>query len=213
MLLISICGNTGVGKSTLLHALEVELRRRQAKSVFTFDEAQFHHVYLDRMFAAPQFWAFTIQLNFIIQRSAALRWAAEKTISTITIMERSLEEDFLFFKYYCGLGCFSIEEQELYHSVHQQLSSGVSEPAIMLFLRGDPEQQIRRVEQDIACGRRVAEYRGDRLRNYVYDLHSIYDNWWSNGAKDSGKRTARLSVEPLSDSSAAVDLLIKAINL
>lgn len=177
MFIASVSGNSGCGKSTLLQALCSTLKQRHDIDAVVFDESRFHHEHLTRMFERPHTWALPIQINFLLQRAIALLRLQETQPRALLLMERSIEEDELFFSYYLERGAIEARMLQPYAQLQWQFRSRLPPVACNIYLRGELPTLQSRIEQDVAAGRRPPELTGELLRNYLEAIDRIYRAW------------------------------------
>ena len=198
MKVISISGNSGVGKSALLMGLEKGLKTIGLKDVWRIDESNFHHQFLELMFANPGKWAFPIQLNFLLQRS------------TYLMMERSIEEDHLYCEYYRNGGSFSKPLYACYETMHDYFAGEIGGPDIFIYLKADPKLLVKRIEDDMASGKRAREVEGKQLKSYIDDLNEIYAAW-SEAKRQGGNGYLWIEPEVSGDANRIVDQILPRI--
>jgi len=177
MFIASVSGNSGCGKSTLLKALCTTLKQRHDIDAVVFDESRFHHEHLTRMFEQPYTWALPIQINFLLQRTIALLRLQETQPRALLLMERSIEEDELFFSYYLERGDIQVRMLGPYAQLQSQFRSRLPPVACNIYLHGELPALQARIEQDVAAGRRPPELTGSLLRSYLEAIDRIYRAW------------------------------------
>lgn len=186
MFIASVSGNSGCGKSTLLKALCSALKQRHDIDAVVFDESRFHHELLTRMFEQPHTWALPIQINFLLQRAIALLRLQETQPRGLLLMERSIEEDELFFSYYLERGDIEARMLEPYAQLQWQFRSRLPPVACNIYLHGELPTLQARIEQDVAAGRRPPELTGSQLRSYLEAIERIYRAWAERKRRSTG---------------------------
>jgi len=183
---IVIAGNTGVGKSTLVRLLSARLKHRFDR-VVAIDERQFHHEFLDRMFAAPSSWALPVQVNFLIQRATRLMREAELADErTVIIMERHLAEDRLFYEYYRQLSAVPEAVESGYEQLWLLLNQRVKQPDLIVYMSAPATELVARLKEDMRRGERPGEPEGDRIQPYVEAMNRIYGSWLTSARSTHG---------------------------
>jgi deoxyadenosine/deoxycytidine kinase len=169
-LYVVISGNTGSGKSTFGKALIKSLDK--AKAFKYVDERTLHHELLQQMFDRPKSYAFLSQMNFLVQRTLKIKYLTDNNQSFV--MERSLEEDFLFAYRYYELGHISKTEFEIYNSFWKYCTSNVPSPILYVYLCSDNIQVL--VQRVIDRGGR--ELADTALYEYVSHMNRLYEDWF-----------------------------------
>lgn len=191
-LYVTVSGNTGVGKSTLLARLASHLREREINPDVAHEQ-QFHHPMLANMFREPATWAFAVQVNFALERTMRLM-TIDGPAGRPLLMERSLSEDVLFFRYYRERGDISDDQAQAYEHLFGCLAARVDEPDLVIHLVGDESRICDRLETAFARGERPGEYRGPQLRHYVATMNRLYDEW-GQSARDRSGGYVRIEVD------------------
>ena len=174
---VCISGNTGVGKSTLIRKLN-EVFTNRGFHVTCFDEKNFHHSYLQKMFDSPYSWAFPIQLNFILQRYIELKEITDNIkLKSLILMERSLSEDNIFFTHYLERKNITKEESLCYGLLHKKFINDTIKPDLIVHLKSDVNSIVKRIENAYRLNERPIEITGEKLSSYVIDLNEKYEKW------------------------------------
>jgi deoxyguanosine kinase len=131
--LISIAGNIGAGKTTLAKGLA---------KYFSCDailEKYDTNPFLPKVYAGDKELALDSQLYFLTSRVEQL--SPEKLNGS-----RQAVTDYVFQKelVYAGL-LLSKEQRELYGKIYERLATGVTTPAILLYLADSPQQCLERI--------------------------------------------------------------------
>lgn len=179
---IVISGNTGAGKSTLGRCLCDELMENI--SIEYVDEREFHHELVQQMFDYPSKYAFGVQMNFLLQRALKIERLIEN--KQMFLMERSLNEDFLFaFRHY-KLGNINSEEFEVYKKMWTIYSNKLPAPALYIYLySNDSGLLAKRIIEAHKKGERDKELANRELYRYVGEMNELYNEWFEklNGEK------------------------------
>lgn len=177
----------------MLRALHARLKQDHGVDARVFDETLFHHAYLSRMFDEPGDWALPIQMNFLVQRGVALLRLKEAEPEALVLMERSIDEDELFFEYYVERGHIESTLRGLYRRLKHHFASRLPAVACNIYLSGEVATLQARIESDIQLGKRPAELAGTRLRRYLEALNEAYEAWAAEQRRRSG--SSRLWLE------------------
>ncbi len=174
---IALCGNTGVGKSTLGAYLCKELR--QQIPIEYVDERPFHHELLQEMFNQPREYSFLIQINFLLQRTLKIKYLTEN--KRVFLMERSLDEDLLFAHRHNQLKNINFEEFKFYREFWENCLNKVPYPSLYIYLYSDdPLLLTKRVIAGYEQGKRNKELPDNELKEYVTQMNILYDEWFEN---------------------------------
>lgn len=137
---ISISGNSGVGKSTLLSGLKSSVDNGSA---YFFDESEIHHNFLEKLFVDPVSYSFLMQLNFSLQRSIHLKYYKEKFNTVVS--ERSQYDDIVFLETLKDFNCITLDKYDFCKNFYSQVDSILEAPNVMVFLFAPPEESYKRV--------------------------------------------------------------------
>ncbi len=172
---IAISGNTGTGKSTLGQYLCKELNKKV--SFEYVDEKCFHHELVQQMFDCPSKYAFLIQMNFLLQRTLKIKHLVEN--NQIFLMERSVEEDFLFAYRHYQLKNISSEEFIIYKKFWKECLNKIPSPSLYVCLRSsDACALTKRIIDGYEKRIRSKELHDDDLQEYVSQMNRLYDKWF-----------------------------------
>jgi deoxyadenosine/deoxycytidine kinase len=184
MQIVCVSGNTGAGKSTLLSSLADGIANIGLRAE-TMDERSLHHPMLQRLFDEPSRWGLAMQLNFLIQRAAAILSHAEGPVEVL-VMERSQSEDPIFFERLVRLGHVDAALLGSYEAMHRALSDKCPRPRGYVFLQVRPDVCVARLNAAMLDGSRPVEVTGEALRKYVDELDAAYSGWRMSLPADTG---------------------------
>jgi deoxyadenosine/deoxycytidine kinase len=171
MKVISISGNIGVGKTTLIQEL---VRRFDWEPSFEIVD---DNPFLKDFYRDPYRWAFTIQTFFLGQRLEQFNNLASKTNKDVIVLDRCVYEDiFIFSRVLYTQRKMSKREFEAY----QQLASIV----FNLYMKIHPIDHIfylcnnncDKIKSNICKRNRECETNIDW--NYVSELQHLYNRWY-----------------------------------
>lgn len=172
---LSVSGNTGAGKSTLIQAV-VELAAARGISMVGVSERTFHHPLLRRMFADPAVYAFPIQLNFMLQRHLFLLRHLE--LGHVVLMERSHLDDEMFLREHVEADNISVEQRNAYLQLATVLHRNVPVPDVFLLLDVPPAVSMARIRQSEENGGRPREFPNDDVKlRWVHRWYQLYQNY------------------------------------
>lgn len=160
-----IDGMTGVGKSSLVKIASGKFRLEPYEEIFLDENKLLHKFFRDR-----EKWAFPMQINFLTNRFRQYKEASK--ISKV-VMDRSIYSDDIFARMYLELGYLKTEEYNVYHSLLQCLLEELSPPSLMVFLKVEAEEAVRRIN---------ARGRAEELeveKSYWLQLHNFYNEHYS----------------------------------
>lgn len=125
---VSIAGNIGVGKSTLVSILA------DAFGWQPYYEVVADHPYLDDYYADRERWGFHSQIWFLSQRFEQQQEIADTPISVV--QDRSMYEDYeVFVKGLLEQGILSHRDFRTYRRLYQALMHSVASPTLIVYLR------------------------------------------------------------------------------
>lgn len=161
---ISVAGNIGVGKSTLVGILS------DAFGWQPYYELVADHPYLDDYYADRERWGFHSQIWFLSQRFEQQREILDTPISII--QDRSLYEDYeVFVKGLLEQGILSHRDFRTYRRLYQALTHSVSAPTLLIYLRAS----VPVLQQRIDGRARPAER--EIPVSYLEHLNRRYEEW------------------------------------
>ena len=164
---IAIAGNIGVGKSTLVNLLAMNLGYQP------FFEPESQNPYLADFYQDMRAWAFHSQLFFLTHR---LRIHRELLIYPgSVIQDRSVYEDAEVFARNLYLqGEISERDYTTYQDLYHVLSDFLTPPDLMIYLRASEKTLLERIAN------RNRSYELSISANYLKQLNGLYEQWISN---------------------------------
>ncbi len=137
---LALAGPIGCGKTTLAKLLS---RRFDYE---LFDEPVIDNRFLAHYYGDMKRWSFTLQLEFLIKRTA--HHELIETVPKSCIQDRTLLEDpEIFAKYLHGLGHMNDDELQLYLEYFERLNRHVRQPDKVIYLQcHDVDTLMRRIK-------------------------------------------------------------------
>lgn len=161
---ITIAGNIGVGKSTLVNLLS---RRLGWEPVF---EAVQENPYLADFYQDMRRWSFQSQVFFLSRRLQQHHDLLQRSGSMI--QDRSVYEDAeIFARNLFVQGDMSARDWQVYYELYRTMATLLRPPHLVVYLRASVETLQRRIAQ------RGREYERRIAPGYLAQLNELYDRW------------------------------------
>ncbi len=161
---LSVAGNIGVGKSTLVEALA------GAFGWQPYFELVADHPYLDDFYADKHRWGFHSQMWFLAQRFEQQREIADTPIAVI--QDRSIYEDYeVFAKGLLEQGIMSHRDFRTYRKLYQALIQSTTPPTLLVYLRASVPTLLSRIKE------RARSNELEIGADYLERLNHRYDEW------------------------------------
>ncbi len=161
---ITIAGNIGVGKSTLVSLLA---EKQGWSPVF---EAVEENPYLADFYADMPRWSFPSQVFFLSKRLQQHHTLLQNNDSVI--QDRSVYEDAeIFARNLYQQGAMIERDWHCYYNLYQTLAMMLPPPHLMVYLQADVETLRRRIQQ------RGRGYEQGISNDYLTQLNQLYENW------------------------------------
>ncbi len=164
---ITIAGNIGVGKSTLVQKLADKL---EWEPVF---EAVSENPYLADFYQDMQRWSFQSQVFFLSRRLQQHHSLLQQPKSVI--QDRSVYEDAeIFARNLYHTGDMSERDWVCYLELYQTLTQLLAPPDLVVYLQASVKTVRRRI------GQRGRDYEQAISEDYLKRLNQLYDDWVTN---------------------------------
>ena len=161
---VTIAGNIGVGKSTLVTLLS---RKLGWEPVF---EAVAEHPYLADFYDDMNRWSFHSQVFFLTRRLQQHHSLLQQ--SSAVLQDRSVYEDAeIFARNLYKQGHLSERDWASYFELYQTLAQLLKPPDLVIYLRASTATLRRRIAG------RGREYERNIADTYLQDLNRLYDEW------------------------------------
>jgi deoxyadenosine/deoxycytidine kinase len=161
---ITIAGNIGVGKSTLVTLLAEKLGW---EPVF---EAVAENPYLADFYADMDRWSFHSQIFFLVRRLQQHHGLLQHPGSVL--QDRSVYEDAeIFARNLYRQGLLTERDWGAYFELYQTLALMLRPPDLVIYLRASTPTLRRRIAG------RGREYERNIADDYLNDLNHLYDEW------------------------------------
>ena len=163
---ITIAGNIGAGKSSLVYMLSQRLRWEP------FFEPEANNPYLADFYKDMKKWGFHSQVYFLSHRLRVYRELAD--CQTSVILDRSLYEDAEIFanNLYVN-GIMNQRDHETYEALYHSLISFLPTPDLLVYLRASTDTLISRIKK------RGRDYEKVIAPDYLEQLNQAYEKWIS----------------------------------
>ena len=161
---ITIAGNIGVGKSTLVHLLTKKIGWDPVL------EAVADNPYLADFYDDMPRWSFHSQIFFLSRRLRQHHDLLQQTNSII--QDRSVYEDAeIFARNLHQQGNMSQRDWDCYYELYQTMATMLTPPHLVIYLRASVPTLRRRI------GQRGREYEQNIAEGYLTQLNELYDAW------------------------------------
>ncbi|MBC8160780.1 MAG: deoxynucleoside kinase [Roseiflexaceae bacterium] len=161
---VTIAGNIGVGKSTLVQILAEEFGWQP------YYELVADHPYLDDYYADRERWGFHSQIWFLTQRYEQHQEIADTPVSVL--QDRSIYEDYeVFVKGLLEQGIFSHRDFRTYRKLFIALTRAITPPTLLVYLHASVPTLLERING------RARSYEQAIPADYLEQLNRRYDEW------------------------------------
>ncbi|WP_208559424.1 deoxynucleoside kinase [Marinilactibacillus kalidii] len=173
MSVIVLAGMIGAGKSTFTTFISEEFQSE------AFYEQVVDNPILEKFYADPKRWAFSLQIFFLNTRFKSIKQAL---VHRHNVLDRSIYEDALFTKINYEEGNMSEAEMVLYTDLLDNMMEELQDipkkaPDLLIYLRGSLDKHLERIQKR---GRSFEQVEGNPdLLDYYTKLHSRYDDWFN----------------------------------
>lgn len=172
MAVIVLAGMIGAGKSTYTTMISKELKSK------AFYETVEQNPLLEKFYASPERWAFSLQVFFLNTRFKSIKDALTHRHN---VLDRSIYEDELFTYINYEQGNMSKAEMDLYTNLLDNMMEELDGmpkkgPDLLIYLRGSLDTHLKRIKKR---GRPYEQTEGNPgLLDYYTNLHNHYDQWF-----------------------------------
>ncbi|MCD6577454.1 MAG: deoxynucleoside kinase [Anaerolineaceae bacterium] len=164
---ITVAGNIGAGKSTLVRMLSQRLGWEP------FFEPVSNNPYLADFYEDMKAWGFHSQIYFLSHRLKVYRELADCQSSVI--LDRSLYEDAeIFARNLFTKGVMNQRDYETYDALYRSLTSFLPTPDLMIYLRASISTLAERIKN------RGRAFEQTIKSDYLSQLNQAYEMWISN---------------------------------
>ncbi len=161
---ISVAGNIGAGKSSLVQILAQEFGWQP------YYELVGDHPYLEDYYKDMARWGFHAQIYFLAQRYEQHQEIADTPISVV--QDRSMYEDYeIFVKGLLEQGILSPRDFHTYRKLYLALIRTVAPPTLLIYLRASVPTLLERIRQ------RDRGYEREIPPEYLDRLNQRYEDW------------------------------------
>lgn len=161
---ITIAGNIGVGKSTLVKLLS---ERNGWEPVY---ESVAENPYLADFYEEMERWSFHSQVFFLSRRLQQHHALLQRRASVI--QDRSVYEDAeIFARNLHNQGQMDARDWSCYYDMYQTLTTLLQPPHLVIYLRASVSTLRRRIQQ------RGRDYEQQIADSYLAQLNTLYDAW------------------------------------
>lgn len=161
---ITVAGNIGVGKSTLVKILAAEFGWEP------YYEIAEEHPYLNDYYAEPERWGFHSQVWFLAQRHEQHQAIVDSRVSVC--QDRSIYEDYeVFVKGLYEQNILSERDFQTYQKLFSTLIRGIQPPTLLIYLRAGVPTLLERIKG------RSRQYEREIPPAYLEQLERRYAEW------------------------------------
>ena len=163
---VSVCGNIGAGKTSLVERLCQEFGWQP------YFEGVVEHPYLDDYYKDMQRWGFHTQIYFLTARLRQQQEIAQ--IPTSVCQDRSIYEDHeIFARSLTSLGIMSERDYQSYRLLFESITRYISRPDLLIYLRASVPTLMNRITM------RSRDCESTITTDYLAHLNEHYENWMS----------------------------------
>lgn len=167
--IITISGNIGTGKTTLLKNISKEL-----SNVYTFDENAEENLYLADYFANMEKWAYHSRIAFLQQKLSNYLSIETLDVYKYFILDRGFDELQLFANHLNRIGILNDRDYKSYMCLANTVSSLAKPSDLIIYLYCNPKTSLERILN------RGNLYEQNINLEYIELLFDAYENWIVN---------------------------------
>jgi deoxyadenosine/deoxycytidine kinase len=161
---VTVCGNIGAGKTSLVERLCAEFGWQP------YFEGVVDHPYLDDYYKDMQRWGFHTQIYFLTARLRQQQEIAQ--IPASVCQDRSIYEDHeIFARSLTSLGIMSQRDYQSYQLLFESITPYISRPDLMIYLRASVPTLVERI-----C-MRSRDCESTITPDYLTHLNQHYEDW------------------------------------
>lgn len=157
--IVAICGNIGVGKSTLSKILS----KKWGYSIVS--EPHDYNPFIKKFYSDQKRWAFHSQIFFLIHRLKIFE-EIEKSENSF-IIDRTIYEDAEIF----AKELLSKDEYKLYREVYDLVYINFPTPNLLIYLYAPVDVLLKRIKE------RGRDYEKTIKKSYLNKLNDAYERW------------------------------------
>lgn len=163
-LYVTVCGNIGAGKTSLVERLCQEFGWQ------SYFEGVVDHPYLSDYYKDMPRWGFHTQIYFL---TARLRQQQEiANIPSSVCQDRSIYEDHeIFARSLTSLGIMTARDYDSYRLLFAAIMPYITQPDLMIYLRASVPTLVSRIAA------RSRSYEAEIDKGYLEHLNGHYDDW------------------------------------
>lgn len=180
MPIISIEGNIGTGKSTLLNILEARFQNivfvKEPVDEWIQLKNNYNENILEVFYKDKKRWSFTFQMNTFLSRIKLLENIIKNNPNKLIFTERTVQTD---------KNCFASElndqnninelEWKIYNEYYKWLTDKIDiNPCAIIYLQVDPIISCERIKKRLRTGESLIEL------EYLEKIHFKHENWINN---------------------------------
>lgn len=166
---ISVSGNIGCGKSSLVEMLS---NHYDLKPYYE----NIDNPYLNDFYNDMKEWSFKLQISFLANKITQLRSIANETVGVV--QDRTVyEEAMVFVKNLNNMVLLSQRDYTTYLRVYELMLQNVCEPQLLIYLKSDVATLVRQI------AKRNRAYEQNIKLEYLEKLNDLYDDWIVNQYK------------------------------
>ena len=142
VLVVSVCGLIGSGKSTLVSNLA------NNDGYIEFQEPVESNPFLELYYDDPTRWSYAMQVNLLFERYKQSQEAYLQSLrGEIALLDSTIYSDAAFGLVQKECGYFTDKEYKSYINMHQVLATQIAYPDIMFWLELSPEDTMERIKK------------------------------------------------------------------
>jgi deoxyadenosine/deoxycytidine kinase len=166
-LYITVCGNIGAGKTTLVSLLARTFGWQP------YYEGVANHPYLEDYYKDMHRWGFHTQIYFLIQR---FKQQQEIALLPVTVcQDRSIYEDHeIFAKSLYHLGILSERDYATYRELFDAITPYITKPDLLIYLKASVPTLMERISG------RSRGFEAGITAEYLTHLNEHYQTWMDN---------------------------------
>lgn len=167
--IITVSGNVGSGKTTLIHKISKEL-----PDAYIFSENANDNLYLADFYVNMKKWAYHSRIDFLQQKLSDYLKIERLESYKYVIFDRGFDELQLFVSCLNKLSILSDRDYASYIKLMNTVSCLIKPSDLIIYMHCNPQTSLKRI-----LNRGIA-YEKDIELHYIELLYNAYEDWISN---------------------------------